>query len=164
MTRNTESEGHKAVEASDRSLVEKLLLVRVLDELFGIPLDEVRQLVPMGYVARVPGASDFILGVTQHRGEIIPVVDLTTLFGGASVARDGDATLMIANVDIAPDGVACVIDELVDIIPMQGQALQPPLPTLGPLLLPFVRGMARIEEELVSVLDLTPMTGARVAD
>ncbi len=62
-------------QSDDESLI-KILIIESCGETYGIPVTKISEIVRPGIVTRIPGASEFILGATNLRGRVIPVIDL----------------------------------------------------------------------------------------
>ena len=72
------------------------VLFDVSDRSYGLPVSHVRELVRVGRMTRVPGAPRSVLGVTNLRGWILPVVDLATQLGvGRVEIEDGSRILVL---------------------------------------------------------------------
>ena len=61
--------------------------VRVADEHYALPVADVLEVAELGEVTPVPGAGAAVLGVRNLRGQVLPVVDLATVFGARGLGR-----------------------------------------------------------------------------
>lgn len=105
-------------------------------------------------ITKIPEAPAFIEGVINLRGEVIPVVDLARRFG---LRREGECpkTARILIAQGAGEILGLLVDEVPEVVRIPEESIQPPpeLIQMG-LKRDYVRGLARIKEHLVIVLDL----------
>jgi len=126
------------------------------DETFGVDVLQVREVMDYTSVTKVPRSPDYMLGVINLRGSVVPVVDLKKKFymPAKDVSRDscivvleipfGDELRLIGAV---ADGVQEVLDLLEDEVE--------PAPRLGTgLNADFILGMGKVGEQFVILLDL----------
>lgn len=117
--------------------------VRVAGEHYALPVERVLEVAETGAVTPVPGAPAHIVGVRNLRGEVLPVVDLTSAIGlgpGAGDGRDRIVVLEAAGrrAGLAVDGLIGVT-ELPEVTEQPGQR--------------FVHATAVVDGELVGVLE-----------
>ncbi len=132
----------------------QLMTFLVAGTRFAVRVDAVRIVAPMPRVAAVPGTPPWLLGVANHRGEIVPVVDLARLLGLPGARAETSPFVLIALCDTVPTGIGCSIDALLDIVTVQADALQPPIPTLQGPLARFAQGTVHLGADLVTLLHL----------
>jgi purine-binding chemotaxis protein CheW len=115
---------------------------RVGAESYAVPVENVLEVADLGELAPVPGAPSSILGVRNMRGQVLPVIDLATVFG---VARnDGSGRLVIAEDGGRRAGLA--IDEVTDVGDLPGAVQEADSQ--------FLAGTALADGELVGVIDV----------
>jgi purine-binding chemotaxis protein CheW len=121
---------------------------RVGTESYAVPVEQVLEVAVLGALAPVPGAPPAVLGVQNLRGQVLPVVDLATVFG---LQRDGPAKrLVITESQGRRAGLA--IDEVVDVGELAGAVHDSDSD--------FLSGAALAEGDLVGVVDLESVFGA----
>lgn len=156
--------------------VEELLALvcfQLGDEQYALDIARVREVLRLAPVTRVPQMPDFVLGVINARGNIIPVFDFRRKFGlggppfgRASPGLDkvialGGKTLnekaKIIVVDVREAPVCFVADELLDNVKIERSSIAP-VPQ-GKLKIPqeCVAGVSRLDERVVIILDLDKM-------
>jgi len=86
----TESERAKNLSARDRCIA-----VRVGDALYGLPVDHVQEVISLRPVTRVFHAPPALAGVTNLRGDVLPVLDLGVLLGAEPTALTADARIVV---------------------------------------------------------------------
>ena len=114
-----------------------------------------RRIEPLRPITRVPRAPQFLRGVIDLHGEIIPVVDLKLRLGLSADESyyDEHARLLIVEVDDQPVGM--LTDAVVGIRQLDVTAIEPPPPMVADINGVYLTGVVRWEEQLLIVLDLS---------
>ena len=125
----------------------------VAEELYALPLVQVREILRLPPITRLPGAPAFLRGVVNLRGAILPLVDLREELG-LGTQPYGKFTVVIV-IKTAGLKVGLIVDKVVDVVSVAPDAIAPPPPQLSPQVrAEFVRGLARTAEALLVVLDI----------
>ena len=85
------------------------------DEVFALDISKVREVLDFTTVARVPRTPDFMLGVINLRGSVVPVVDMRLKFGMSATERSVNTCIIIVEIEI--DGEITILGALVDSVP-----------------------------------------------
>lgn len=126
------------------------------EELFAINVRQVREVLDLTRITRVPTAPDYLRGVVNVRGKAIPVVDLRRKFGLDPVKDTVNTRIVVLELEL--DGEACVVGGLADsvheVIELEpGQINEPP--QLGMRWrTDLIRGMGKVGEEFIIILDI----------
>jgi chemotaxis signal transduction protein len=99
--------------------VKEYLSFRLGAEEYGIDILAVREIRPFERPTRIANAPEFILGVVNLRGVIVPIVDLRIKFGMAQALYDGSTVVIILNV--ADRVLGIVVDSVSDVLPLKGR-------------------------------------------
>ncbi len=126
------------------------------EEEFALDIGKVREVLDFTRVTKVPQAPDFIEGVINLRGAVVPVVDLKYKFGMRRTERTVNTRIIIGEVEI--DGDCTVIGALADSV-HEVMELEPdciePAPKLGTRLnTEFIRGMGKRDDDFIIILDI----------
>jgi purine-binding chemotaxis protein CheW len=108
-------------------------------------------------VTRVPYSPDYILGVINLRGAIVPVVDPRVRFALESAPFDSATVVIVVRVAGGARGeriVGLVVDAVSDVYSFSAENIQPPPEAVGSLDQMFVLGLAKHEDRLVIILDI----------
>jgi len=142
----------------------QLVLFAVGSVVYGLPIDRVREVVNPQPTFELPHAPSSVVGVADHRGEVVPVIDLRARFGLPPL-DDGDARRKVKwiLVDVAAAGsstpriVATVVD-MVHNVYMTREPMRPPPPLGGGEDRRGISGViSRAALGFVFVLDLEPL-------
>ena len=107
-------------------------------------------------VTRVPYSPNYILGVINLRGAIVPVVDLRVRLALESASFDSATVVIVVRVAGARGEriVGLVVDAVSDVYSFSDENIQPPPEAVGSLDQMFVLGLAKLEDKLVIILDI----------
>ena len=108
-------------------------------------------------VTRVPYSPNYILGVINLRGAIVPVIDLRVRFVLESAPFDAATVVIVVRVAGGARGeriVGLVVDAVSDVYSFSAENIQPPPDAVGSLDQMFVLGLAKHEDKLVIILDI----------
>jgi purine-binding chemotaxis protein CheW len=98
------------------------------DVAYAVPIDHVREIVNPLPITELPHAPPTIAGVADHRGEIVPVVELRVRFGLPTLADPRRAKWIL--IDVTGRGVALCVDRVTEVFGTAGADLKP-APALG---------------------------------
>ena len=132
----------------------RLIVFRLGADRFAVPVDDIAVILEVPAISPVPGTPAWVLGVANHRGDLLPVVDLAALLGLEQARPRSGAYLLVAVVDGVPTGVGCRVDQLDDVLAVASASIQAPLATVAPVRLPWVEGEIALDDQIVPVLRL----------
>lgn len=126
------------------------------DELFAIPVAQVREVLDLTQITRVPTAPEYMRGVVNVRGSAIPVVDLRRKFGLPPVADSVNSRIVV--LELALDGETTVVGGIADsvhnVIELEpGEINEPPRIAMR-WRSDLIRGMGRKDEQFIIILDI----------
>lgn len=132
------------------------LTFTLADEVFALDIGKVREVLDFTAITKVPGTPDFMRGVINLRGSVVPVVDMRLKFGMPATEQGINTCIII--VEVAVDGETTVLGALADsvqeVLDLEAGQIEPP-PRIGTKLnLEFIRGMGKREEGFVMILDV----------
>jgi purine-binding chemotaxis protein CheW len=135
-------------------------------EEYGIDILRVQEIKGWDGVTRVPQAPDYVLGVMNLRGAIVPVIDLRTRFGIARRAFDASTVVIVVRVALA-DGektVGIVVDAVSEVAAFPDDAIQPPPGVGGRIDRACISGLATSEEKMVMLLNIDRLLADGIDD
>ncbi len=130
----------------------KLLTFMLGKQEYGIQILEAREVVGMMHIDPVPQTPDFMKGVINLRGKIIPVIDLRSKFQMEKVDYTGDTCIVV--VDIKGKMTGVVVDFLSGVVTTEKDDFEDS-PELGAnIQTEIIIGMAKLETRVIIVLDM----------
>jgi len=133
-----------------------LLTFRLADEVYALDILKVREVLDFTTVTKVPRTPDFMRGVINLRGSVVPVVDLRLKFGMSMTEKTVNTCVIIAEVTV--DGETTVLGALADSVQEvldleDGQISSPP--KIGTKLrTEFIKGMGNRNDQFLIILDI----------
>ncbi len=131
------------------------LVFQIRDELFALEVQRVLKILEMQKLTNIPQAPDFIKGVVNHQGNVLPVVSTRLKFGLPEVAYTRDTCIIVAeirqNEDIVELGL--IVDKVLQVNRFENQQITE-FPDLGRKFnSELIRGVFHRESDFVMVLD-----------
>jgi len=120
-------------------------------EEFGLDILRVQEIIRVQPLTRVPNSPDFIAGVMNLRGKIIPVVGLRRRFGLEEIPADKQTRIVVVETKGAVLGF--IVDAVSEVLRIPAHIIEPP-PTLGKTEQEFVSGVGKLDERLLILLDV----------
>lgn len=119
--------------------------------LFGVEVDKVQEVIRYQQMTRVPLAPPVVKGLINLRGQIVTAVDLRCRLG----LRERAPTDLPMNVVIRHDdgAVSLLVDEIGDVLEVEEESFELPPETLGGKARELIRGVYKLNDRLLHVLD-----------
>jgi purine-binding chemotaxis protein CheW len=131
----------------------QVLVFHLGGEDFGAEINQIKEIVAMSSITRMPQAAPFIEGVTNLRGQIIPVVSLAKKFGLPSKEKDENTHIVVVEVDEATVGI--VADAAPEVLRVSKANIEPSPPLVEAKIdVEYVKGVGKLKERLFILLDL----------
>ena len=132
------------------------LTFKLADEVFAFDISKVREVLDFTTITRVPKMPDFLRGVINLRGNVVPVVDLRLKFGMPKTDKTVDTCVIITEVNVDGEqtilgALADSVQEVMDLDPDSIEAA----PKIGTELnTEFIKGMGKHNERFIIILDI----------
>jgi purine-binding chemotaxis protein CheW len=151
---------HEAVEAKHTGGDELLQLVsfNIGDEEFGVDILQVQEINRMLEVTRVPNAPEYVDGVINLRGKVIPIIDLRRRFGMDRKEHDKHTRIVV--VELSGKVVGFVVDAVREVLRIPRGVTEPPPDIAGGKKDEYITGVGKLEDRLLILLDLEKVLGA----
>ncbi len=132
------------------------LTFRLGDEVFALDISQVREVLDYSTVTRVPRTPDFMRGVINLRGSVVPVVDMRLKFGMPKTERTINTCIIIVEIKSGEENVllGALADSVQEVIEIEPESIEPP-PRIGTgLKVDFIKGMGKRGEKFLIILDI----------
>lgn len=135
------------------------MIFGVETEEFGVDVTKVQEIIRYLKPFKVPNTPDFVSGVINFRGEVIPVLDLRRIFGLNTVRYDEFTVILVVQTGKKTFGM--IVDRVLDIMNIPEANIQPP-PELGSKdKTRYLKAMGQMGERLILMLDLEKIVNFR---
>jgi purine-binding chemotaxis protein CheW len=132
---------------------EQIVVLDLGGEAYGVEIGRVEEIIRMQAITRIPNGPAFIEGVTNLRGRVIPVLDLRKRFG--LPASEATRRSRIDVGELGEHTVGLVVDGVSEVLLVGSDAVEPPSTLVTSADSAFLRGVAKLEERLILLLDLS---------
>ncbi len=132
------------------------LTFKLDEEVFALGIDKVREVLDYTSVTKVPQTPEFMRGVINLRGSVVPVVDMRLKFGMAKTEKTVNTCIIIVEINLEGEttilgALADSVQEVLDLEPHQIE----PAPKIGTKLrTDFIRGMGKRDEQFIIILEI----------
>lgn len=132
------------------------LTFKLDEEIFALDIAKVREVLDYTTVTKVPRTPEFMRGVINLRGSVVPVVDMRLKFGMTKTDKTVNTCIIIVEITLAGETIvlgalADAVHEVMDLEPGQIE----PAPKIGTRLkTDFIRGMGRHGDAFIIILDI----------
>ncbi|WP_028310000.1 chemotaxis protein CheW [Derxia gummosa] len=142
--------------------IHEFLTFRLGQEEYGIDILKVQEIRGYEQPTRIANAPDFIKGVINLRGTIVPIVDMRLKFNVGEANYDDFTVVIILN--IANRVVGIVVDSVSDVLTLENNQIRPTPEFSGALDVSYVMGLGSIGERMLILVDIERlMTSAEMA-
>lgn len=125
------------------------------DEVFAIDIRAVREIIQYASMTTVPLMPDFVRGVINLRGAVVPVIDLQSRFGRRA-ATVGKKTCVVI-FDAVRDGekveLGLMVDAVSEVVEIAATSIEPPPQFGATIQREFIKGMGKVDGEFIVILE-----------
>ncbi len=128
----------------------------VANEGLGVDIGDVKEIIEITNITRVPMTPDYIRGVINLRGNVVPVVDLSSRIGHGVSEISKRSCIVLVEVCSGDEkqSLGMLVDQVQEILEITGENIQP-APTFGTdVRVEFIQAMGRIDDEFIILLDI----------
>lgn len=132
------------------------------EEEFALDISKVREVLDFTKITKIPQTPDFMRGVINLRGAVVPVVDLNKKFGIKDTEKTVNTRIIIGQVAVEGDEVVLGVlaDSVHEVMDLEPDKIEP-APRIGTRLnTEFLKGMGKRDEEFVMILDIDKVFNA----
>lgn len=145
---------------SDNNIVSgevQIVVFKLGREEYGISILQVQEIKRMTDITRVPHTPDYIKGVINLRGSVLPVVDLRKRLNLPPQENTDDTRIIIVKVeDIA---VGMIVDSVTEVTAILGENIESPNSVVGEIAANYISGVGKKDERLLILLSLEDIIG-----
>ncbi len=143
-------------ESSMAQLAGKYLTFHLGEETYGLEILKVQEIIGMQEITKVPRTPDYVKGVINLRGKVIPVVNLRLKFGMEEIETTRKTCIIVVQVVRGESSVimGIIVDEVSEVLEISAEEIEPS-PAFGTQIdTAFILGMAKTKEAVKILLDI----------
>lgn len=145
------------MKSSGSSEILQLVTFTLGNEEYAVDILKVQEINRMKEITRVPNSPQYVEGVINLRGKVIPVVNLRKKFGLAERENDEQSRIMI--MDIQGITMGLVVDSVSEVLRVPSNIVEPTPPMASNISTEFIKGIAKLEDRLIILLDMDRLLG-----
>ena len=132
------------------------LTFKLSDEIFALDVAKVREILEITNITKVPQTPDFMRGVINLRGGVVPVVDMRLKFGMSATEQTVNTCIIVVEVSMDGDStlLGALADSVQEVVEMEPESIEA-APHIGTKLnTDFIKGMGKVNTSFVMILDI----------
>ena len=122
------------------------------EEAHGVDISQIREIIRMEEITRVPRAPEFVEGVINLRGKVNPVVDLRARFSMPSTERTDEHGIVVVDVD--GQDIGMVVDAVTEVSRTPSDSIEPPSSVITTDDSEYLTGIVKTNDKLIILLDI----------
>lgn len=132
------------------------LTLHIGKEKFGVHVSQVLNILEMTHITDVPKSPEYMKGVINLRGQVLPVIDLRLKFGMSENEYTYSTCIIVMDLELDETTihVGVIVDEVLSVVEIEEKQMEPP-PSIGnKYKSEFIYGMANVEDQFIMLLDM----------
>jgi purine-binding chemotaxis protein CheW len=139
--------------------VSQIVSFRLANEEYGVDIMRAQEIIMPGQITRVPEVPDYICGLINLRGHVIPIVDLRKRFGLNAKPNDEHTRIIVVNV--ASKTIGIVVDAVTEVLRINAGQIEPPPSSVSGIDHDYIRGLVKLEDKLLILLNIERILSRR---
>jgi purine-binding chemotaxis protein CheW len=132
------------------------LTFKLSDEVFALDVAKVREILEITNITKVPQTPDFMRGVINLRGSVVPVIDMRLKFGMGATEQTVNTCIIVVEINMDGDTtiLGALADSVQEVVEMEPENIEA-APHIGTKLnTDFIKGMGKVDSRFVMILDI----------
>ncbi len=129
----------------------RFLTFNLGEEIYGIEIEYVTEIIGLQHITKIPEVAEYIKGIINLRGKIIPVIDMRLKFNKEPIEYD-DRTCIVV-VDTQEMIVGLIVDEVAEVLTINDENVSPPPSYKSGIKNRYIKGIGKIGDEVTLLLD-----------
>ena len=138
--------------ALEKDVQLQVVVFNLGEEIYAVPVTRVQEIVRLQPITIIPRAPEYVLGMTNLRGQVIPVIDLVKRLGLGQVQQTKASRIMVA--ELPGQMVGMMVDNVISVAQLPRSKIEPPPPVVRSVDSQFIEGLSHYQDNLLILLDL----------
>ncbi len=126
---------------------------RLGSEEYGVDISQIQEIIRMVEITRVPRTPEFVEGVINLRGQLIPIIDLRRRFGMDRIEPTKSSRIIVT--DIGTKRIGMIVDSASEVLTIPLESIEQAPEIVAGLDADYLQGVGKMGERLIILLDLT---------
>ncbi|MBI2264144.1 MAG: chemotaxis protein CheW [Armatimonadetes bacterium] len=132
--------------------VTQLVTFRLKQEEFAVNITEVQEIIRMLSITTLPKVPDYIKGIVNLRGKIVPIFDLRKKLALEEIAYTKETRIMVVNIEGTVMGM--IVDSVSEVLRIKEETIEPPPPLVLGMSADYIKGVVNLTDRILILLDL----------
>jgi purine-binding chemotaxis protein CheW len=132
------------------------LTFQLEEEVFGLDVSHVREILEFTTVTKVPKTPDYMRGVINLRGSVVPVLDMRLKFGLIQTEKTVNTCIIVVEVSFEDEHtiIGALVDSVEEVFELEPEQIEP-APKIGTQLkTEFIKGMGKRDDHFIIILNI----------
>lgn len=143
-------------EEKENEVMDSYLTFKLDDEFFGVDVKKVIEILEVPGITRIPLAPDYMAGIINLRGKVLPLIDTKVKFGLEPIEFTVDTCIVVIEIEVEGEvlQIGTLVDSVLEVLEIPQSAIQPSPTIEAKYKLEFIRGMIRKDDDFIMLLSL----------
>lgn len=137
---------------TDSSKILQFVGFCLAEQEYAFRIEQIQEIIVLNKITPLPQVADYVEGVSNLRGTIIPIVHLGRLLGLPEKQPDQETRIMVVNVGSRIMG--CIVDSVTQVLKISRDSIQPAPQLVSPADCAYVAGFAKHDDRTIILLDI----------
>jgi len=147
---------------TEQEKIIQLITFKIDEKVYAFDISLVKEINKISTVTKVPQADDFIDGVMNLRGAIIPVINIRKRFCMEAIPYSSKSKLII--VDFEGDSVGVIVDEISEVVKISSENIESDREKMDEIGIEFIEGIGKTDDGIIPVMDIFKLIGRERID
>lgn len=137
---------------SDSAIQNQYMIFELADERYGVEILKVQTIISYDEPSHVPNTPEFMKGVINLRGDVIPIIDMRLRFGLEPVEYDETTVVIVVEIDEKKYGL--IVDAVSDVKTIAKEDVQTNVDLQTNIDSSYIQGIGKLEEQMIILVDI----------
>lgn len=146
------SNNNDSFQRDSKDYILQLVSFNIGEEEFGVDILRVQEIIRLVEITRVPNAPEFVEGVINLRGKVLPVIDLRKRFGWVIIVANSETRIVV--VEIENKIIGFLVDCVNEVLRISKSLTEPPPSIIAGINSVYITAIGKLEDRILILLDL----------